>query len=187
MERQIIYYEAHETARKARKHGHRTKLDGFLNTSSYRKSQTAIGWDKELCARFDPIAAEDHSYIATTAERSRNENSWKLVRTLWINETITKKLKEVKRDSMRSMERATPESIPKIKFDNDEVNILLGPKKVLSVSTPKRFGGGTTIHQQALHLQWQAASWWKSSSLTERYFSTDSRKVFRLQAMAIPV
>ena len=54
---------------------------------------------------------------------------------------------------MRSMVRATPDSTPRIKFDNDEVNNLLGPNRVLSVSTTKRVGGGTTIHQQALHPQ----------------------------------
>ena len=69
---------------------------------------------------------------------------------LWINETITKKLKELMRDCTRSMERATPCSTPRIKFDNDEVNNLLRPKRVPSVSTPKRVGGGTTIHQKFL-------------------------------------
>ena len=49
-------------------------LDRFLDSLSYRKSQTTIGWDEEFC-----VAAEDHSHIATTAERSRNENSWNLV------------------------------------------------------------------------------------------------------------
>ena len=49
------------------------------------------------------------------------------------------------RDCMRSMERATPDSTPRIKFDNDEVNNLLGPKRVPSGSTPKQVGGGTTI------------------------------------------
>ena len=56
-------------------------------------------------------------------------------------------------DCVRSMERATPDSTPRTKFDNDEVNNLLGPKKVPSVSTPQRVGGGTTTHQQALHPQ----------------------------------
>ena len=56
-------------------------LERFLNSPRCRKSQTAIGWDEELCARYDAIAAEDHSEIATTAERSINENSWKLVQS----------------------------------------------------------------------------------------------------------
>ena len=148
----------------------------------YRDSQTAIGWDEELCALYDAIAAEDHSSIATQAERSRNDNSSKLAqhssgkngpmdqRDDYQEAKITNK-----RDCMRSMGRATPKSIPKIKFDNDEVNNSLGPKRVLSVSTRTRVGGGTTIHQQVLHPQvWQAASWWKSSSWNDRFFKTDS-------------
>ena len=65
--------------RKARKNEHKTILDRFLNSPRYRKSQTAIGWDEFFCARYDAIAAEDHSDIATQAERSRNEISRKLV------------------------------------------------------------------------------------------------------------
>ena len=60
-----------------------------------------------------------------------------------INEMITEKLKELMRDCMKSMERATPDAAPRIKFGNDEVNILPGLKRVPSVSTPKRVGGGT--------------------------------------------
>ena len=54
---------------------------------------------------------------------------------------------------MTSTERATPESTPRIKFDNDEVNNLLAPKRVPSVSTPEQVGDGSTILQQALHSQ----------------------------------
>ena len=74
-ERQIIYYAAHNAARKE----YKSMLDRFLNSPRYRTSQTAIRWDEEFCAKYDSIAAEDHSYIVTQAERSRNENSWKLV------------------------------------------------------------------------------------------------------------
>ena len=64
---------------KQKKHGHRTILDRFLNSPRYRDSQTNVGWDEHICAFHDVIASEDHSYIATRWERSRNENSWKLV------------------------------------------------------------------------------------------------------------
>ena len=74
-ERQLIYHAAHNAARKARKKEYKSILDRFLNSPRYRKSQIAIGWDEEFVARCDAIAAEDHSYIATQAERSRNENS----------------------------------------------------------------------------------------------------------------
>ena len=42
---------------------------------------------------------------------------------------------------------------PRIKFHIDEVNNLPGPKRIPSVSTPKRVRNGTTIHQQILHPQ----------------------------------
>ena len=66
-------------SRKQKKHGHRTILDRFLNSPRYRDSQTNVGWDEHICAFHDVIASEDHSYISTRWERSRNENSWKLV------------------------------------------------------------------------------------------------------------
>ena len=34
---------------------------------------------EHICAAYDVIASEDHSCTATRWERSRNENSWKLV------------------------------------------------------------------------------------------------------------
>ena len=41
--------------------------------------KTNIGWDEEHCALYDAIATEDHSEIATAAERIRRENAWVLV------------------------------------------------------------------------------------------------------------
>ena len=90
---------------------------------------------------------------------------------------INKKLKELVRYCMRSMERATPYSTPRIKFDNDEVNNLLGPKRVPSVSTKtgwRRYDHPSTSSSSS---SWQAASWWKSSS---------GSRCFRFLAMAIP-
>ena len=133
-------------SKEARKSGHKTTLDRFLNSPRYRASLTAIGWDEDFGARYDAIAAEDHSYIASQAEWSR--------------------LEELTRDCMRSMDGAAPDSTPRIKFDNDDDNNLLGQKRVPSVSTPKRVGGGTTIHQQVL---------W-----TERYFVYNGLNVFSL-------
>ena len=71
----------------------------------------------------------------------------------WINEMINMKLKELVRNCMRTMERKTSEYSPRIKFDNDEVIKLLGPKRVLSVSTHKRVGEDTTVRQHVLHSQ----------------------------------
>ena len=50
-----------------------------MNSPRYRDSQTKLGWDEHVCAASDVIASEDHSHIAARWERSRNENSWKLV------------------------------------------------------------------------------------------------------------
>ena len=189
IERQRIYYVTHNAARRARENCHINHIGQIPEQPAL--SSIAIGWDEYYCARYDAIAAEDHSHIATQAERSRNEN-WKLVlntsgkdHPMDQRDDYQEAKKELMRDCMRSMERATPDSTPRIKLDNDEVNNLQGQKRVPSVSTPKRVGGRTTIHQQVLHPEsWQAASLWKSSSWNERFFTTDSR-CFRLQAMAI--
>ena len=60
-ERQRIYHAAHNATRKAKKHGHKTILDRFLNSPRHRSSKTAIGWDAEFCPRYDAIASEDIS------------------------------------------------------------------------------------------------------------------------------
>ena len=125
----------------------------------YRNSQTAIGWDESVCARNDAIAAEDHSKIATTAERSRNENSWKLVvNTSCKNGPLHQRddyqeAKELMTDCIGSMDRVTPKSTLKTKSDNAERNHLIGTKKELTVSIQERVGSGTTIHQQVRPLQ----------------------------------
>ena len=76
---QRIYHIVHNSLRKAKKQDYKSILDRFLNSPRYRESQIATGWDEALCARYDEIALKDHSYVATKAERSRHENSWKMV------------------------------------------------------------------------------------------------------------
>ena len=76
-ERQRIYHEAKLASRKAKKY--KSIQDRFLRCPIYRKSLWDIGWTEEHCARLDEIAAEDHSYVATTAERARRENTWVIV------------------------------------------------------------------------------------------------------------
>ena len=36
------------------------------------------GWSEEQIVQYDELALEDHSYIATSGERHRNEKSWVL-------------------------------------------------------------------------------------------------------------
>ena len=62
--------------KKAEKKGFTSIRDRFLRCLIYRQFKLDIGWTEDHCARLDEIAAEDHSYIATAAERARCENTW---------------------------------------------------------------------------------------------------------------
>ena len=78
--RQCMYYKAHDMLRKARKHksgGYKSILDRWHDDEKYRKSFSDVGWTEEQIIQYDEIALEDHSYVATWQERSRNEKSWK--------------------------------------------------------------------------------------------------------------
>ena len=55
----------------------KTILERLHDDGKYRKSLSDIGWTEEQIIQCDAVALEDHSYVATTAERSRNEKSWK--------------------------------------------------------------------------------------------------------------
>ena len=77
--RQYMYYKTHEMLKKARKHkngGYKKNLDRWSNDDKYRKYLSDIGWTEEQIMQNDEIALEDHSYVATQEERSRNEKSW---------------------------------------------------------------------------------------------------------------
>ena len=74
-ERQRMYHKAHNTLRKANRKGHKTMSARFLNSPRSRDSLTHIIWDENTCIAYDEIAKEDHSYVATRGERSRNEKS----------------------------------------------------------------------------------------------------------------
>ena len=76
-----MYYKAHDILRKARKHksgGYKTILDRWHDDDKYRKSLSDIGWTEEQISQCDAIALEDHSYVATRQEGSRNEKSWNI-------------------------------------------------------------------------------------------------------------
>ena len=79
--RQCMCYKAHDMLVKARKHksgGYKSILNKWHDEYKYRKSLSDIGWTEEQIIQHDAIALEDHSYVATWQERSRNGNSWKL-------------------------------------------------------------------------------------------------------------
>ena len=45
-----------------------------LNLITFRKLN--VGWTEEFCKHTDELAREDHSYIATSSERSRHAEAW---------------------------------------------------------------------------------------------------------------
>ena len=73
-------YKEHVMLRKARKHksGGSKPLERWHDDDKYRKSMSDVGCAEEQISQYDEIALEDHSYVATQQERSRNEKSWKL-------------------------------------------------------------------------------------------------------------
>ena len=73
----------------------------------YRRSLMVIGWTEDHCAPLDEIAAEDHSYIATAAERARHENTTVLVGNGPMNE------REDYQEATRIKERLYQESGPR--------------------------------------------------------------------------
>ena len=73
--------KAREMLKKARKHkngGYKSILDRWNNDGKYRKSLSDIVWTEEQTIRYDAIALEAHSCVATQQERSQNEKSWTL-------------------------------------------------------------------------------------------------------------
>ena len=55
-----------------------TKLFWKDGTRTTSKSLSDIGWPEEQIIQYDELALEDHSKIATTKERTRNEKKWVL-------------------------------------------------------------------------------------------------------------
>ena len=75
---QCMFYKAHEKLKKGSKHknGYRNILDRWNNDDKYWKSLSDTGWTEERTIQYDETAPADHSYVATSQERSRNDKSW---------------------------------------------------------------------------------------------------------------
>ena len=80
-ERQRIYYKAKEILHKAvqLKYGeHSSVFARWHSDYKYRHSLTRIGWTEQDIMVYDRINLENHSYVATKAERNRNSEHWVL-------------------------------------------------------------------------------------------------------------
>ena len=63
---------------KANKHHFTSILQRFQESETYRKFQLAHNRDEEHCKERDKFALENHSYVATPADRKRHESNWTL-------------------------------------------------------------------------------------------------------------
>ena len=92
-EKQIIYHVAHNAYKRSLKKKYDGILDRFLNSPRYRASQTEHGWTEELCAMYDALALDDHSYTYTAWEHRRLASTWKLQSKTdrWQNDLIMHK------------------------------------------------------------------------------------------------
>ena len=78
---QTLYHKAHGMLREARMHkrgGYKTILERWHDDDKYRTSLSDIGRTEEQIIQYDAIALEDHSYVTTWQERSRNDKSWNI-------------------------------------------------------------------------------------------------------------
>ena len=80
-EQQRMYYKAKEMLLKDLQEKKGTDaihpyFARWNNDYKYRKSSSDIGWTEEHIMLHDIIALENHSYVATQAERIRNSTHW---------------------------------------------------------------------------------------------------------------
>ena len=73
-----MYHVANNAYKRARMKGYDSMLDRFQRCPIYRASQFAVPWDEDLCARYDEIAQEDHSYEYSAKEHERLASSWRI-------------------------------------------------------------------------------------------------------------
>ena len=122
-------YNAEESPQ-TQKHCYKNILHRWNQENKYRKSLSDIGWPQESIIQYDEIALEDHSYVATKRERSRNEKSW----TLSLNaegiqwRSDFKEAKETCKNCTKSIQRPlqveTILSIQSNKSDKGVINTL---------------------------------------------------------------
>ena len=134
---------------------------GSWDDPIYRKSQFDIGWTEEHCTRLDEIAAEDHSYVATAAERARRENTWVFV----LNSSGANGPVNQKEDLGQAHHRLHPREHVRSRPDqpfawhdegSESVDPKTGWKWYDTKQTPSSSSSG-----------WQPSAWWRSSSWSQ--------------------
>ena len=133
--------------------------DRFLRCLIYRQSQLNFGWTEEHGARLDQIAAEDHSYIATATERARREKhsvsrayQFRTKRTHESKRRLWGCQENLSTTISRTWPSSPQTSSPRTSSIATRPTIMLGTTMVLSASTRRQAGSGTTLskHQALL-------------------------------------
>ena len=156
-EEQRIYHVAHNAYKRCLKKKYDGILDRFLNSPRYRASQTEQGWTEELCAKYDALAQEDHSYTYTAWEHRRLASTWKLQSQTdrWQNDLIMQKQYLSKIAHIKNQVKRRREFIRVNKVDS-----------VVTTHSRKQVQGVYSSPSS-----WYASeSWWTSSSWDEYFF-----------------
>ena len=106
---------------------------------------------------------------------------------LWNNKTITKKLKKLKRDCMRSMEKGNTRIHTKDqgrqRRSEQFTGTEEGSERVDRKTDWKWYDHPSTSSSSS---SWQAASWWKSTQWDERFFFLQTQGVFAYRQWRFP-
>ena len=165
-EEQRIYHVAHNAYKRCLEKKDDDILDRFLNSPRYRASQTEQGWTEELCAKYDALAQEDHSYTYTAWEHRRLASTWKLQSQTdrWQNDLIMQKIKNrPHQESGEAKEGIHPSEQGRLRCHNP-----------FSKTSPEsaRVDRKTGWRRYSSTSLWYASeSWWTSSSWDENFFT----------------
>ena len=155
-EEQRIYHVAHNAYKRCLKKKYDGIFDRFLNNPRYRASQTEHGWTEELCAKYDALAQEDHSYTYTAWEHRRLASTWKLQSKTdrWQNDLIMQKQYLSKIAHIKNQVKRRREFIPVNKVDSEVTTHSQKQVQRVRVWTAKRDGGGIrhSLHGMLLNL-----------------------------------
>ena len=138
-----MYYKAHDMLRKARKHksgGNKTILERWHDDDKYRKSLSDIGWNEERIIQCDEITLEDHSYVATWQERSRNAISWNISLP-----------KDCMTNIQKSLETETNQSLLHNKSGTGLINNLKASKNTITDLNLVQDGDPTLLPGRRIH------------------------------------
>ena len=120
------YHQARVCLRKA------SILHGFQESSTYRASQLALNWDEQFCKELNEPSLDDHSYVATRAERERHENNWVL--TLNTQGTVgSKRLRPDYPDALRQLQELRSQDGDEIKKNSQQSSTTASQSSVHAV------------------------------------------------------